>query len=362
MKLSNPFLLLYGGGNEGGGAEYLQILLRSLNRQEFHPTFASMGRDDLGDAVRSLGVEYHVAGSPLAVMRLARAGGARFLHTHGVRANFVGRWAGVLRRLPVITTVHSMIARDYLSSAMRMAATLMDNVTLPLTDRVIAVSEAVARDVIRRGARKDRVRVVYNGITPPPEGDRGALRRDLGLAPDAFTIFSAARLHPVKGLEYLLRAVALAGDRIPSWRLLIAGDGPLRRELEELTGTLGLSERVRFLGQVPAARRLLPACDLYISPSIMEALGISILEAMSAGVPVVATAVGGVTEFLTDGQNGLLVPPGDPKALGDAAARVAQDRDLASRLARAAFETYERQFSVEQFARRTEAVYREVLV
>lgn len=359
--MADPFLLMYGGGNEGGAVEYLLHLMGNVNHRLYRPVFVSMGRDTLGQAVQSMGFDYHVVSAPLAVSRLARSCGARFLHTHGVRANFAGRLAGALTGLPSITTVHSMIALDYVSAPMRIAATLMDNATLPLATRLIAVSEAIAQDVIRRGAKPDRVRVVYNGITPAQPAPREALRAELGLAPGTLALFTAARLHPVKGLEYLLQAVASLEGRLPDFQLLIAGDGPIRAELEAQARSLGLGGRVRFLGHVPDARRLLPAFDLYVSSSLMEALGLSIMEALAAGVPVVATGVGGVLEMVTDGESALLVPPKDAGALAAAIHRLATDPALASRLARAAYDRFTENFSVEQFARRTEAVYREVL-
>ena len=359
--MADPFLLLYGGGNEGGAVEYLLHLMGNVDHRQFRPIFVSMGRDQLGPAVQRMGFDYHVASSPMAVARLARASGARFLHTHGVRANFAGRMAGKITGLPAITTVHSMIALDYVNAPMRIAATIMDNATLSLATRIIAVSDAIAQDVIRRGARAERVRVVYNGITPAPPASREELRAELGLAPGTVALINVSRLHPVKGLSYLLDAVASLEGRLPDWQLLIAGDGPIRTELEAQVRTRGLEGRVRFLGHVPDARRLLPAFDMYVSSSLMEALGLSIMEALAAHVPVVATGVGGVLEMVSDGESALLVPPKDAAALAGAMHRLVTEEGLAPRLARAAYDRFIHNFSVEQFARRTEAVYREVL-
>lgn len=355
-----PYLLVYGGGSEGGAVEYLHHLMANVDRTQFQPVFLSMGRDALKPMVQSLEVEYRTARSPLAIAAIARQSGARFLHTHGVRANFAGRLAGLLSGRPSVTTVHSMIGMDYVGAPRRVAATFLDNLTLPLASRVIAISGAIAQEVVRRGARRERVRVVHIGIPPAPPADRAAIRAELGLAEATRALFAAARLHPVKGLDRLLAAVARLEPDLPPWQLLIAGDGPLRAPLEAQATALGLGGRVRFLGQVPQARRLLAGMDLYISASLMEGLGLSVMEAMAAGLPVLSTAAGGVTELLAAEQTGLLVPVDDVPAMAAAIRRLLTDPDLGRRLAAGALAQYTEHFTVEQFVRRTEAVYREM--
>ncbi len=359
--MAHPFLLMYGGGNEGGAVAYLLHLIRNLDHHQYRPVFVSMGRDDLREAIEGLGLEYHVAKTPPAVARLARAKGARFFHTHGVRANFAGRVAGLLTGIPAVTTVHSMIAMDYTRTPTRVAATMLDNATLRLARRIIAVSGAIARDVIRRGARPEVVRVVYNGIPPAEPASRTALRAELGLDDETVVLFAAARLHPVKGFRYLLDAAAQLEGRLPPWQLLIAGDGPMRDELQRRVRELNLGHRVRLMGHVPNARRLLPAFDVYVSSSLMEGLPLSITEAMAAQVPVVATEVGGVPELLEDGRSGLLVPPADHGALAAAIERMVTEEGLAEALARKAYERYLADFTTERFAERTMAVYSELL-
>jgi glycosyltransferase involved in cell wall biosynthesis len=355
-----PFLLMYGGGNEGGAVEYLLHLMANIDREQFRPIFVSMGRDTLRPQVEGLGLEYQVARSPLQVARLARLKQARFLHTHGVRANFTGRLAGLIGKFPSVTTVHSAIRLDYPGAGMRITATLMDNLTLPLAKRVIAISHAIAADVRERGVRAERVRVVYNGIPPAPEVDRERVRAELGLEAGTKAIVSVARLHPVKGLDHLLEAAASLDRSLPAWQLYLIGDGPLREELERQARELKLTKKVRFLGHVEGARRLLPGFDLYVSASLMEGLGLSVMEAMAARLPVVATAVGGVKELVEDGRSGLLVPPGDASALADAIGRALADPPGSDQMAHAAQARYQQHFTVQQFARQTEGVYREL--
>jgi glycosyltransferase involved in cell wall biosynthesis len=171
---------------------------------------------------------------------------------------------------------------------------------------------------------------------PPPElpplPTRDELRRELGL--DGKTLVFAGRLGPQKALGTLLRALV----EVPDAALVVAGDGPEREPLEQLTRTLGLDGRVSFIGAVPRERvlRLFGAADACVLPSAWENLPHTVVEALAVGCPVIATSVGGVPEVVRDRENGLLVAPGDPRALATAIAQLLSDDALRERLAAAA--------------------------
>jgi glycosyltransferase involved in cell wall biosynthesis len=190
------------------------------------------------------------------------------------------------------------------------------------------------RDVaLRWGLDPDRVSVLPNPAPEvPPLPGRDALRAELGLDGDALVF--AGRLGPQKALGVLLEA--LAG--VPDVSLAVAGEGPERAALEARTRELGLGGRVAFLGAVPRGQvlRLFRAADASVLPSAWENFPHTVVEALAVGCPVIATAVGGVPEVVRDNENGLLVPPGDPAALGAAIARFFADPDLRARLAAAA--------------------------
>jgi glycosyltransferase involved in cell wall biosynthesis len=176
-------------------------------------------------------------------------------------------------------------------------------------DAVIAVCRAVAERVV--GAQP---LVVYSGI-PIPETARPP-------APPGGTtaeriVGSAGRLLPLKGLVYLLRAIASLRVEFPNLVLEIAGSGPERATLEREAQTLGLSDGVRFLGWVEELAPVLARWEVFVLPSLEEGFPMAALEAMAAGLPVVASAVGGVPELVEDGRTGYLVPPRDPAALAD---------------------------------------------
>jgi glycosyltransferase involved in cell wall biosynthesis len=189
--------------------------------------------------------------------------------------------------------------------------------------RIAAVSQEV-REVILRDwkAPPDRVALIHNGIRLPDRGidpaERVAGRAALGIGPQEQAVLAVGVLRPVKAFHVLLEAFSIYSTVHTNARLFVAGDGPLRAELEANAQRLGLGDRASFLGIRQDVETLLPLFDLYAMSSVSEGLSISILEAMAAGLPVVATRVGGNPEVVADGTTGLLVPPGDPRALADA--------------------------------------------
>lgn len=200
----------------------------------------------------------------------------------------------------------------------------------------------------------------------PPREDAEVIPN--GVNPDEFApvggggyLLAAGRLVEQKGLDTLLRAYAAASGELGGRRLLIAGDGPERESLERLAGSLGLNGGVSFLGSVGRDRlaELLCSADLFAFPSRYEAFGVALLEAMAAGVPVVAARAGGIPEFAVDGENALLVPPDDERALAAALVRLANDDVLARRLAAGARAQAERH-GWEHVTSRYEDVYRRV--
>ena len=203
-----------------------------------------------------------------------------------------------------------------------------------------------------------RLTVVRNAIRVPPRAQpadplpRAALIRG---RPD-YVVLTAARLHPQKGHAYLLAAAA----QVPDATFVLAGGGPLRAELEAQARELGVADRVLFLGERADIPELLAASDLVVLPSLFEGLPVSVLEAMAAERPVVATAIGGTDEAVTHERSGLLVPPRNPEALASAIRRLRSDPDLARRLAKAGRERVEREFSSAVTAGQVMEIYDQV--
>jgi len=218
--------------------------------------------------------------------------------------------------------------------------------------------------LVRSGVDPGRIRVVPSGIDLAPfdePADRRAIRERLGVAPDEVLAFQAAALAPHKSQTDLLRAAALARGDAPRLTVWIAGEGPLRGALEEEQRALGLGTVVRFLGFREDVNDLLRAADLFVVSSYLEGMGTATLDAMAAGLPVVATRVGGIPEIVDDGVTGILVPPRDPGALGAAMVRLAGDAALRARFG-VAGRARVREFSADRTEERTRALYDEVLV
>lgn len=232
---------------------------------------------------------------------------------------------------------------------------------LRVTDLIVAPSKAFAERVAGSFPEsKGRLIWIHNGIAadnwaPPPTGsDRSGSAVSY--------ILCVAWLYEVKNIDVLLEAFARLETSQQQLRLVLIGDGPLRGELERLATHLGVRERVEFTGaqDQPVIRRFLQGCSVFVLPSRSESFGLAALEAMACGKPVVASRVGGIPEIIEDGQNGLLVQPGDPDALCDAISRVLKDEDLRRSLGENARLTAER-FTTETMVAGYEHEFRALL-
>jgi glycosyltransferase involved in cell wall biosynthesis len=211
---------------------------------------------------------------------------------------------------------------------------------------VLCVSEYIRRQAVENGVREARTLVMPNTmrpLPPPPPGTRHAVRNELGIPEDARVFSFIARLVPEKGHDDALRAFARVAREEPSARLLIAGDGPLAESLAKLAAELSLGERAKLLGYRKDVPSLLAASDAFVHPSIHEPFGLSILEAMAAGLPSIAYRDAGPAEVIREG--GFLVTPGDIDGLANAMLRLARDRALAARLGRLARQDVELRFN-----------------
>jgi glycosyltransferase involved in cell wall biosynthesis len=232
---------------------------------------------------------------------------------------------------------------------------------------VVAVSGAVRDAWAAAGLSAERVVVVPNGVdlaegrAAPGAAERRAVRRELGVAQGAPVVATVSLLRPGKGLEVLLAAAPAVLAAHPRARFAVVGDGPARAELEAGAAAGGVGEAVAWTGfrrDVPA---LLAAADLFVLPSLDDAFPTAILEAMAAGLPVVATRAGGIPEIVDDGATGLLVPPGDAAALARAISTLLADPAARKSLGEAGRRRAGERFSTAAWLGRLERVYGEAL-
>lgn len=327
----------------------------------------------LVDALEALGVPVRVVPVRFeldltAVWRLAkllREWRIDVVHSHGYKANVIGAFAARLARVrPVIRTEHGLPEplRGFANVKMELYLSLDRLVGRYLTDAIIAVSETVA------AAARERlpglpVVLIRNGIGAEarPRAAKPEARRALGLPPEGAVVGIVGRLVPVKDHATFLAAARRLAAREPATRFVIAGTGPLEGALKSAATALGLGDRVHFRYLPGATQAILDALDVLVFASRHEGMPYALLEALRVGVPVVATAVGGLAEALTNGHNALLVPPCDPDALADAIHRVLCEPELGRRLARQGRVTVEQRFSLTEMRERTATVYLEAL-
>jgi len=284
------------------------------------------------------------------------------IHTHLLPATQVGLAASRLMRTPALTTVH------FTFDGLRTTALLrqVTRVSLRFYDRIIAISDAVKQSILDHcHVPADRVAVIRNGIDfartrSGAQDHRNRTRRDLGVLEGQLLIGTVVRLDQVKSYDTLIRAVAMIRDaaaRSPAPpRLVLVGDGAERKRLEQLVAKLNLAHIVTFAGTQENPSRFLAAFDVFVLPSLAEGLGLSIIEAMGAGLPVIGSAAGGVPEVITHGSSGLLFEPGDAHELADCLDELAGSEALRNRLGAAGKAAVESRFDI---ARHVECLYAE---
>jgi glycosyltransferase involved in cell wall biosynthesis len=292
------------------------------------------------------------------VARYLRRERVDVLHTHNTPSFLYGSLGAFLARTP--TVVHTDHARDFPDRTRYMVA---EHIASHLVYRVVGVSEHTTNNLRRyEKIPRRKLLTIPNGI----DGSRfrqpvdvGAKRRELGIPDDSCIVGLASRLTPQKDIPNLLRAMCVVVRELPNVTLLIVGegDGSEKDELRARANALGIGEHVRFLGMRFDIPELLATFDVYASSSAWEGLPMVILEAMAAGCPIVATAVGGLPSAISNGVNGTLVPPHDSEALAAALIDLLRDRERRARYARAARDVFAARYSAEIMARRYEALY-----
>lgn len=370
--------------NIGGPAIHVSLLTQHLGPPEFESTLVA-GRvpeteGDMGYYATECGVtpiyletlsrevDYRDDfRSILAVYRLLRRERPDILHTHTAKAGFVGRIAGWLARVPVIVhTYHGHVLRGYFGPRKTALFRRYEQWAAGRSHMLLAVSAKVREELLELGVgRPETFRVVELGLDLQRFADaaesRGALRDELGLADDVPLLGTSGRLVPIKHQSLLLRATAKLRESHPGLHLVLIGDGELREALAAEAAELGLVEVTHFLGWRTDLAPLLADLDVFALTSRNEGTPISILEAAAAGLPVVATSVGGVPDVITDGETGWLVPDDDADALAAALAEVLADPAEARRRGRAAQEHCLARFGVARLRDELAALYHELL-
>ena len=344
-----------------GGEVQLRLLLAFLAERGHENRLVLQPAAAFGPVADELGLPHEPVamrgslhlGAARRIRRAVRAYAPDLLHLADARAHKLGALAFLGRTRPP-TVVTRRIAKDLRRGPVsrRLYGTAVD--------AVVAISDAVAATVRAVGTDPARIHVIHDGVEPTRfdawRGRRAEARTAAGLPATHLVIVTAARLDPAKGQATLLAAFARLRRVHPDAFLVLAGEGPERAALEALVAQLGLDGHVELSGRrdVPL---LLGAADLACVPSRKEGLSVFALEAQAAGIPVVASRVGGLPEAVADGETGLLVPPGDVDALAHALTALAADPDRRAALGVAGRRRVFAQFTADHMAAATLEVY-----
>jgi len=272
-----------------------------------------------------------------------------FVATHTSKGGFLGRLAARLAGVPhIVHHVHGFAFHQFTNPAVLRVYAFLERLAGRCADLLITVGEQHRQTAIELGIKRaDAIRTVLNGIDIDKfQGvSRAQARRQFGFGNGELIIGSAGRLAEQKGFIYAIRAMQMVAARFPQARLVIAGEGPLEAGLRAEAEALGISRHITFLGFRRDVAALLTAMDIFVHPSLWEGLSISLMEAMAAARPIVASDIWGNREMIHDGSNGLLVEPANPAALAEALCRVLGDSGYAAELAHEARHTAETDFT-----------------
>ncbi|MEJ7785192.1 MAG: glycosyltransferase [Solirubrobacteraceae bacterium] len=302
----------------------------------------------------------------VAILRRFRP---HIVHTHTAKAGFTGRLAAcmVTPRPIIVHTYHGHVLEGYFGPRKSEAYRRLEQAAGRVSDALVGVSQAVVDDLLRLGiAPASKFHAISLGVDLEPflqvDAAAGAgVRSELGMKTDDIVVTVGARLVAIKRIDVALRALAMARPRDDRLRLLVAGNGELRNELESLAEELGVADHVRFLGyrfDVPA---IAAATDIAMLTSDSEALGMWLVEAAAAGCPTLATNVGGIPDVVRAGCGGVTVPAGDPARLADELVSLAADHPRRQLMGAEGRAHVTRAFAVSRFVNDMDELYGELL-
>lgn len=343
----------------GGLENIIAALARGLDQEKYAvQVWCVVAGGEVADELVKAGICVRVLNirnyyNPFNILKLAfllKREKFDILHAHGYFASTVGRAAGILARVPVlITHVHTIF---YNLSKRNIA---IDKFFNGYTHKIIFISQAVKDSFVKAGYTfGDKAVIIYNGVADTivpktaPDGEEKVL-------------INVASLYAHKGQTYLLKAMKEVTVQFPQAVLWIVGDGPLKEDLKKEAQALGLGERVIFWGRRTDVRKLLSQSQIFILPSTREGIPLSILEAMAAGLPIVATRVGGVAEMVVDHKTGILCPPGEAKALAQGIISLLQDPAKCRSLGQAGRKSFEGKFTESHMLKDLDLLYQKAL-
>lgn len=363
---------LISGGDVGGAKTQVLTMLWELSKHHQAKLCCFMD-GPFAEEARQMGISTMVlqGKNPSQLTRMLRkeleTGGYEILHCHGSKANLFGSILRGKLTIPVVSTVHSDPKLDYLGRPIaNMTYGVANRRALRRMDGWVAVSDAMKETLIRDGLDADRIHVIYNGIPfygEPAHTTRSAYLGSLDIqwGEDCVIYGIAARLNPVKDVKTLIRAFGEAAKQCGNIRLLIAGDGEQRQELEDMADCLCPPDTVKFIGWQTDMNSFYHSLNVNMLSSISETFPYAITEGARMGCATISTAVGGIPKVVIDGKTGFLVEPGDWQTMARRIVSLAGDAKLRSSLGQGIYEKVRREFSSQVMAQRQIQIYQTVI-
>jgi glycosyltransferase involved in cell wall biosynthesis len=355
-------LLVDLGRDYRGGQDQAFLLLKGLAALGHTPQLITIRGSLLAQRAQSEGIHVHLVdkrwrrlSAAFAIREMLSRCAVEIVHANEPHALTAAWLARAHRRVPLVASRRVIFP---------LAASAISLRRYHAAVKIIAVSECVASALVNSGIHPEKIAVISDGVpleNPVSQADRQRARQSFGIEPDTLLLGSVGALTPDKGQGILIRALVHIRLRFPNCQLLLPGDGPCRAKLAALVRELDLDGAVYFPGFVEDIGRVYSAIDLFAFLAQAEALGTSLLIAMEYGLPVVASARGGIPEVVEDGKNGLLLQDSNPETAASAIERLLGDPETAARLGSAAKETIRSRFSQEVMVQQTLRLYEKLV-
>lgn len=355
-KVDKKVAIVYTGAKSWGGIEtYLELLFNNATKTKTELTLVSLGAWPLTEKIRLSGHRVELFSdirinlvTILKISRYLKRNKFELIVSQGTVANAYARAASFFSNVPSLVTLHSDPFYDYPNSAIRFIYAVIEKLTRFPTKYYIAVSEYLQKMLLQTGINNTKICVVWNGVEDP-------LIESHVFSKDTVTIGSIGRLHGVKNYSELI--FACASFKGANWKLKIVGEGNERQNLEILVSKLGLSEKIEFVGYVGDVYKELEDIDIYVQPSLSEGFGLTVVEAMLAGKPVIVSPFGSLPELVQNGKTGIVMKGTDSIDIAEAVNELLSDKEKARRLARDGQSFARTNFGIEKWVRETEKAY-----
>jgi glycosyltransferase involved in cell wall biosynthesis len=357
------------------GAERVLVnLIAATDQQRYSTQFCLLQtvncpNQELLDAIRDKHVQPHVipcrrwvdSAAVRQLKTLLQDERIDIIHSHGMKGRLYGLLAAIGLPVRIITTHHNWIRSGFLEACFES----LDAFYIRFYPKIIAVSPEVQQDMRRYLVPAKKIQVVINGIDMQEfrrnNEARERIRHEFSITPETPFIGTIGRISPEKGQRYFIEAAAQVLESFPQACFVLVGDGGQGEEMRSYAESLGIADKVIFVGFRTDIAQWYSALDIFVLPSLLEGTPMALLEAMSTGIPVVATDVGGVGHIIQDGENGLLVPSADASKLAAAMNKMLCDLSWAGQLAKNGVGTVEQRYSARKMSEEYIALYDEIL-